>query len=75
MSAIPHGPSARFLVENVHTVDELELTGNCLKRSRPILLFDKEFDDIIHYKLLIRKCFLQIFGTPHNHATSKLCFD
>ncbi|XP_015779081.1 PREDICTED: ribosome biogenesis protein BRX1 homolog, partial [Acropora digitifera] len=37
----PHGPSAKFLVENVHTMDELKLTGNALLGSRPILSFDK----------------------------------
>lgn len=26
----PHGPSARFYIWNVHTMDELRLTGNCL---------------------------------------------
>jgi hypothetical protein len=25
----------------VHTMDELKLTGNCLKGSRPLLSFDK----------------------------------
>ncbi|CAN0008858.1 unnamed protein product, partial [Phaeothamnion confervicola] len=26
----PHGPSAKFQVLNVHTMDELKLTGNCM---------------------------------------------
>ena len=29
----------------VHTLDDLRLTGNCLKGSRPLLVFDKGFDD------------------------------
>lgn len=30
----PDGPTAKFLVLNVHTMDELKLTGNHLKGSR-----------------------------------------
>ena len=30
-----------YLYNLVHTMDELKLTGNCLKGSRPILSFDK----------------------------------
>ena len=37
---MPSGPSAKFLVENIHTLEELKLTGNCLKGSRPLLNFD-----------------------------------
>lgn len=76
-SCTPHGPSAKFLVENgqlkiisilfdnpimlnllefdcslfllffpslVHTMDELKLTGNSLKGSRPILSFDQVWE-------------------------------
>ena len=31
------GPSVRFHVSNIHTMDELKMTGNCMKGSRPIL--------------------------------------
>ena len=44
-SKTPSGPSIKFHVVNVHTMDELRLTGNALKGSRPILSFDKAFDD------------------------------
>jgi ribosome biogenesis protein BRX1 len=30
----PDGPTVKFLVLNVHTMDELKLTGNHLKGSR-----------------------------------------
>ena len=36
----PEGPSFKFSVQNIHTSDELKLTGNCLKFSRPMLSFD-----------------------------------
>lgn len=31
------GPSAKFLIENIHTMAELKMTGNCLRGSRPLL--------------------------------------
>lgn len=39
-------------VQNIHTMDELKMTGNCLKGSRPVLSFDKAFEDKPHWKLL-----------------------
>lgn len=36
----------------VHTMEELKLTGNHLKGSRPILTFSSNFDKDVHWKLL-----------------------
>jgi ribosome biogenesis protein BRX1 len=47
----PSGPSVRFHVTNLHTMDELRLTGNCMKGSRPILTFDESFDRVPHLKV------------------------
>ncbi len=64
------GPSAKFLIENIHTMDELRLTGNCMKGSRPILSFDDNFDQREELKLL--KClFIDVFGAPRGHPKSK----
>ena len=41
----PNGPSIKLHVQNIHTMDELKMTGNCLKGSRGILSFDKAFDE------------------------------
>ena len=41
----PNGPSIKLHVQNVHTMDELKMTGNCLKGSRGILSFDAAFED------------------------------
>ncbi|KAG6334770.1 hypothetical protein ID866_4322 [Astraeus odoratus] len=41
----PNGPSIKMHVQNVHTMDELKMTGNCLKGSRGILSFDNAFDE------------------------------
>jgi ribosome biogenesis protein BRX1 len=44
-SKTPNGPSIKLHVQNIHTMDELKMTGNCLKGSRGILSFDKGFDE------------------------------
>jgi ribosome biogenesis protein BRX1 len=64
------GPSARFHISNIHTMDELRLTGNCMKGSRPLLTFDESFDRFGHLKLL-KEMFVDIFGTPRGHPKSK----
>ena len=64
------GPSARFHLTNVHTMDELRLTGNCMKGSRPILTFDESFGRVEHLKLL-KELFVDVFGTPRGHPSSK----
>ncbi|XP_076851998.1 ribosome biogenesis protein BRX1 homolog [Brachyhypopomus gauderio] len=70
ISNVPHGPSAKFLVQNVHTLAELKMTGNCLKGSRPLLSFDPAFDKEPHYALL-KELFTQIFATPQYHPKSQ----
>jgi ribosome biogenesis protein BRX1 len=71
---VPHGPSAKFHVVNVHTMAELKLTGNALKGSRPLLHFDAEFDTLPHFALL-KELFTHTFSTPNRHAKSKPFFD
>jgi ribosome biogenesis protein BRX1 len=51
-SKTPNGPSVRFHVLNSHTMDELKMTGNHLKGSRPIVCFDQQFDDQPHFRLI-----------------------
>ncbi|XP_053304108.1 ribosome biogenesis protein BRX1 homolog [Spea bombifrons] len=70
LSNSPQGPSAKFLVQNIHTLAELKMTGNCLKGSRPVLSFDPVFDQNAHYSLL-KELFIQIFGTPRYHPKSQ----
>lgn len=52
LSKAPNGPSAKFHIQNIHTMDELNFTGNCLKGSRPVLSFDSSFDQSPHYQLI-----------------------
>ena len=74
------GPSMRFKVDNINTMNELNLIGNCLKYSRPLLHFDKSFDGVESDKKtshlpLIREMLTQVFATPVNHPKSKPFFD
>ncbi|KAL7527184.1 hypothetical protein ACHAXR_001841 [Thalassiosira sp. AJA248-18] len=67
---ISGGPSIKFHITNIHTMDELKMTGNCMKGSRPILSFDKAFDTVDHLKL-VKHLFVDVFGTPRGHPKSK----
>lgn len=68
------GPSAKFHIENIHTSDELKMTGNCLKGSRPLLSFDKSFEELPQFQLL-KELFIHIFGIPNYHPKSKPFYD
>ncbi|XP_012230222.1 ribosome biogenesis protein BRX1 homolog [Linepithema humile] len=68
------GPSIKFLVENIYTMGELKMTGNCLKGSRPLLSFDENFTKHAHYSLL-KELLMQIFGVPNHHPKSQPFFD
>jgi len=68
------GPSAKFLVTGVHTMNDIKLIGNCLRGSRPILSFDQSFDRIPHLKL-IKELFVQIFNVPYKHPKSQPFID
>jgi len=66
----PNGPSLKFLVSNVHTMDELRLTGNCLLGSRPVLSFTDDFSEAPHLQL-VKEVLALTFGTPRGHPKSK----
>jgi len=70
IGAAPNGPSAKFYVANVHTMDELKLTGNCMQGSRPLLQFSADFDTVPHLTLC-KHIFIDVFGTPRGHPKSK----
>lgn len=70
ISKPPNGPTLKFHIQNLHTLDELNFTGNCLKGSRPILSFDKSFEVTDHHKLL-KELFTHTFGVPPNARKSK----
>ena len=70
LGSSPAGPSAKFHVTNVHTMDELKMTGNTLKSSRPVLSFSSDFATKPHLKL-VKKLLEQAFGTPRGHPKSQ----
>ncbi|PIA18997.1 Brix-domain-containing protein [Coemansia reversa NRRL 1564] len=74
ISRAPSGPSVKFLVQNIHTMDELKMTGNCLKGSRPVLSFDATFDSEPYLQLL-KEMLTQTFGVPKGARKSKPFFD
>ncbi|EPT04104.1 hypothetical protein FOMPIDRAFT_1022173 [Fomitopsis schrenkii] len=66
----PNGPSLKLHVQNVHTMDELKMTGNCLKGSRGVVSFDKAFDES-EWGRLTKEVFTQIFGVPAQARKAK----
>ena len=70
----PGGPLAKFAVTNIHALNEIKLMGNCIKYSRPLISFDKSFDESEHLKLL-KEMFLQTFNSPKGHPKTKPFYD
>ncbi|KAK3397071.1 Brix domain-containing protein [Sordaria brevicollis] len=73
-SKVPNGPTVKFHAQNLHTMEELHFTGNCLKGSRPLLSFDGTFESEPHYRV-IKEVFLQMFGVPQGARKSKPFID
>lgn len=55
----------------VHTMEELKLTGNHLKGSRPILTFSTNFDKEPHWKLL-KEIIMQVCLVFHSYYVWRL---
>lgn len=70
ISKAPNGPTVKMHLQNLHTMEELNFTGNCLKGSRPILSFDATFDSQPHLQLL-KELLLHIFGVPKTSRKTK----
>ncbi|KAF9265623.1 ribosome biogenesis protein BRX1 [Marasmius fiardii PR-910] len=71
---MPNGPSIKMHVQNVHTMDELKLTGNCLKGSRGLLSFDESFKET-EWGKLTKEVFTHIFGVPSTARKAKPFID
>ncbi|KAI6192158.1 Ribosome biogenesis protein BRX1-like protein [Aphelenchoides bicaudatus] len=74
LSDVRGGASVKFLILNIHTMQELRMTGNCLKGSRPLLSFDPQFDSEPHLQL-VKEIFKHTFKTPQYLPKSKPFID
>lgn len=74
LSKPPNGPTVKMHLQNLHTMEELHFTGNCLKGSRPILSFDATFETEPHLKL-IKELLTHTFGVPKAARKSKPFID
>ncbi|KAK9460642.1 Brix domain-containing protein [Lipomyces oligophaga] len=70
VSKTPNGPTAKFHIQNMHTMAELNFTGNALKGSRPLLSFGKEFDEHPQYQL-VKEMLVHVFGVPKSSRKTK----
>jgi len=71
---VPDGPTLRFFAREIHTADELNLTGNCLRGSRALLSFSKEFETEPRWQLA-KTVIGEIFAVPRLHPRSKPFID
>jgi len=67
----PNGPSARFHVQNMHTMDELHFEGNCMRHTRPLLVFDPVGFPEEGPKAALRPLLERIFGVPARHRRTR----
>ncbi|KAF8245727.1 Brix-domain-containing protein [Wilcoxina mikolae CBS 423.85] len=74
LSRAPNGPCAKFHVHNLHTMSELNFTGNALKGSRAIVSFDKSFD-LTPSTALIKELLVHTFSVPRGARKSKPFID
>lgn len=66
----PFGPSVKFHIANLHTMDELSFPGNNLMHSRPLLTFDPGFDETPIMRL-VKELLTQTFSAPAGHRRTK----
>ncbi|SCV69729.1 BQ2448_1123 [Microbotryum intermedium] len=73
----PNGPSIRFHVLNIHTMDEMKMTGNCLKGSRPLVVFDQQFDapGVQPQWKIMKEMLTHIFAVPKTARRAKPFID
>lgn len=74
LSKSASGPSIRFHIQNINTLEELHLKGNCMKNTRPILTFDPFFDKTSHGKIM-QELLVSTFGVPEKHRKTRPYID
>jgi len=68
----PNGPSIKLHVQNIHTMDELKMTGNCLKGSRGVLSFDRAFEET-EWGRLTKELFTHVSGCAPCRGLLSVC--
>lgn len=74
LSKCPTGPSVRFEVQNIHTLEELSMTGNCMKYTRPLLTWDPIFSNpssSLEHLSILRDLLIKMFSPPQNHRRTR----
>jgi ribosome biogenesis protein BRX1 len=74
IARIPDGPSINFFVEDAQSIKDLQLIGNCLKGSRPILQFDPTLEDGGVYAIA-GNLLKRLFSVPFQEPRSKPFID
>ncbi|KAF2172773.1 hypothetical protein M409DRAFT_35391 [Zasmidium cellare ATCC 36951] len=70
LSKPPNGPTVKLHCQNIHTMEELNFPGNCLKGSRPVLSFDASFEKQAHTRV-IKELLTHTFGVPPTSRKTK----
>lgn len=70
LSKTPFGPSVKFHVANLHTMQELSFPGNNLQFSRPLITFDPAFDESPVLRI-VKELLTQVFAAPAGHRRTK----
>ncbi len=68
------GPLIKFKITNIHVLNEIKLMGNCIKYSRPLLSFDKNFQKQPYLKLIM-EMLIQAFNSPKGHPKTRPFYD
>ena len=68
------GPLIKFKINNIHVLNEIKLMGNCIKYSRPLLSFDKNFQKQPYLKLIM-EMLIQAFNSPKGHPKTRPFYD
>ena len=70
ISKSPEGPSMCLFIEESKSIEQLSSVGNCMKGSRPLLIFDPLFESTDIFSMT-KDLFLRLFSVPFQDPHSK----
>lgn len=65
----PNGPTLKYQIIDCNQSDDTRFMGNCLKGSRPILIFSSDFRSS-NLKKLEKNIWIDVLNLPKNHPKS-----